>query len=98
MLFRRLDIADPASVDDFAAWAREMGGISILINNAGLALSGSLYLSISLGQLVAEKHHKVLSWCLALHARPLTPLRWMFCQCMLRCIVMACARAPPFGS
>ena len=36
MLFRRLDIADPASVDDFAAWARaELGSVNILVNNAG---------------------------------------------------------------
>lgn len=36
MLFRRLDILDPASVDEFAAWAREhLGSVDILVNNAG---------------------------------------------------------------
>lgn len=35
-LFRRLDISDPASVDDFGAWAEgELHHVNILINNAG---------------------------------------------------------------
>lgn len=39
VLFRRLDIADPASVDDFGMWAEvALKSVDILVNNAGVML------------------------------------------------------------
>ncbi|KAL6899618.1 hypothetical protein ACP4OV_006276 [Aristida adscensionis] len=38
--FRRLDVADPASVAAFASWLRdELGGLDILVNNAGVSFN-----------------------------------------------------------
>ncbi|CAL4886815.1 unnamed protein product [Urochloa decumbens] len=38
--FRRLDVADPASVAAFASWVRdELGGIDILVNNAAVSFN-----------------------------------------------------------
>ncbi|KAL5211431.1 hypothetical protein ABZP36_022278 [Zizania latifolia] len=38
--FRRLDVADPASVADFAAWLRDdVGGLDILVNNAAVSFN-----------------------------------------------------------
>jgi NAD(P)-dependent dehydrogenase (short-subunit alcohol dehydrogenase family) len=37
VVVRRLDVADPASVEAFAAWLRvEHGGLDVLVNNAGV--------------------------------------------------------------
>ena len=36
MQFQRLDISDPASVEDFGRWAKaELRTVSVLVNNAG---------------------------------------------------------------
>ncbi|KAJ1279898.1 hypothetical protein BS78_04G190500 [Paspalum vaginatum] len=38
--FRRLDVADPASVAAFAAWVRhDLGGLDILVNNAAVSFN-----------------------------------------------------------
>ncbi|TKW40192.1 hypothetical protein SEVIR_1G230000v4 [Setaria viridis] len=38
--FRRLDVADPASVAAFASWVRdELGGLDILVNNAAVSFN-----------------------------------------------------------
>ncbi|CAN6238588.1 unnamed protein product [Urochloa humidicola] len=38
--FRRLDVADPASVASFASWVRdELGGLDILVNNAAVSFN-----------------------------------------------------------
>lgn len=40
--FRRLDIADPASVDEFGKWAeQDLQTVDILVNNAGMLLGTS---------------------------------------------------------
>ncbi|GFR46735.1 hypothetical protein Agub_g8358 [Astrephomene gubernaculifera] len=44
VLFHQLDISDPASIDRFVTWLREqLGGLTILINNAGFAYKGSIF-------------------------------------------------------
>ncbi|KAL5668612.1 hypothetical protein ACJX0J_020833, partial [Zea mays] len=38
--FRRLDVADPASIAAFASWLRdELGGLDILVNNAAVSFN-----------------------------------------------------------
>jgi NAD(P)-dependent dehydrogenase (short-subunit alcohol dehydrogenase family) len=40
--FRRLDVSDPASIDEFAHWANaELPSWDILVNNAGVAMDAS---------------------------------------------------------
>jgi carbonyl reductase 1 len=40
VVFHRLDVADPASVQAFAAWLRDaIGGLDILVNNAAVSFN-----------------------------------------------------------
>nr|AAV64232.1 unknown [Zea mays] len=40
VVFRRLDVSDPASVAEFAAWIRDaLGGLDILVNNAAVSFN-----------------------------------------------------------
>ncbi|GIL69521.1 hypothetical protein Vretimale_13620 [Volvox reticuliferus] len=44
VLFHQLDISDAASIDRFVEWLQsELGGLTILINNAGFAYKGNIF-------------------------------------------------------
>ncbi|GIL48656.1 hypothetical protein Vafri_5128 [Volvox africanus] len=44
VLFHQLDISDAASIDRFVEWLRsELGGLTILVNNAGFAYKGNIF-------------------------------------------------------
>ncbi|BDA48368.1 Carbonyl reductase [NADPH] 1 [Coccomyxa sp. Obi] len=44
VIFRQLDIADPASVDEFGKWAeQDLQTVDILVNNAGIAYKGNIF-------------------------------------------------------
>ena len=68
MQFQRLDISDPASVDEFGKWAKaELRTVSVLVNTAGE--------SFIFGDALA--HQESPADCLTLTSEVYQPGRWL---------------------